>query len=203
MQIINCNQNSEEWYKIRLGIATASSFSKIITSTGKSSTSLKEYAYQLVSEKLALEQDEFYSNAILERGNELENEAREYYEEICLKKVDQVGFILNKDENYGYSPDGLIGNDGLIEIKCPLQKNHTKYLYDNILPTEYKAQVQGGLLVSNRKWCDFISYHPNFIEEKKMLIIRIVRDEEYIQLLRTGLKNLIELKNSILEQINK
>jgi len=198
VKIINCEQNSEEWYKVRLGVATASSFSRIITSTGKESTSLRDYAFELASEKLIIEQEERYISSAMERGHELEPEARQLYQELMLQKVDQVGFCLNENLEFGCSPDGFVNIDGLIEIKCPNQKIHTKYFFNNKLPTEYVAQVQGQLLVTNRNWCDFVSYNPSFIESKRLFKIRINKDEKYIAKLLSGLLKTIELKNKIL-----
>jgi exodeoxyribonuclease (lambda-induced) len=106
-----------------------------------------------------------------------------------------------KNDFYGYSPDGLVGDDGLVEYKCPNQKTHTKYLYGNKLPTEYIAQVQGGLYVSKRKWCDFVSFHPNFIDDKKLFIIRVYRDEEFIECLAKGLAKLNALRLDILKNL--
>lgn len=199
MKIINCEQGTEEWLKHRLGIATASEFSKVITSTGKDSESIRDYALQLASELLTTEQDPIYTNDSMIRGTELEGDAREAYEEHFFCVVDTVGFM--KCDDYGYSPDGLIGDDGLIEIKCPSQKVHTKYLFNNKLPTEYKTQVQGGLLVSGRKWCDFISYHPGFIKPHNLFVKRIFRDEDYISALKAGLDKLTKLKLEFLAEI--
>lgn len=199
MEIINCEQGSEEWLKCRLGKATTSEFSKIIDSSGKFSTQLRDYAYQLASELLMTEQDPFYINDYMIRGSELEQEAREAYEEYNLCSVEQVGFMSSKD--WGYSPDGLVGDDGLIEIKCPSQKTHTKYLVGNQLPTEYKAQVQGGLFVSGRKYCDFISFHPNFIKPNNLFFKRVERDENYIESLKIGLDKITKLKYEFLNEI--
>lgn len=198
-EIINCEQGTPEWYKVRLGNATASCFDKIITSTGEKSASFRDYAFQLASELLTIEQDPFYQNEAMERGSELESDAREAYEEKFLEPVMQVGFILG--DGFGYSPDGLVGDDGLIEIKCPSQKVHAKYLHGNKLPTEYRAQVQGGLLVSGRKWCDFISYHPNFIKPTDLFVKRIYRDEDFIKKLEKFLVDLTKLKLEILAEI--
>jgi putative phage-type endonuclease len=188
MQIINCEQGSEEWLNIRRGVATASNFSKIVTSKGEISKQLADYAFQLASESFTDLQDESYKSSDMQRGNDLEPEARNAYQQETLSLVKEVGFMMN--DYYGYSPDGLVGNDGLVEFKCPNQKTHTKYLYKGVLPTEYKAQVQGGLLVSERKWCDFVSFHPNFIDSKKLFIIRVFRDEEFIEQLSNGLAKL-------------
>ena len=200
MQVIkDIEQGSQEWLQMRLGVATASNFDKIITSTGVESKALKDYAFELASDSLLTEPEVGFQSEAMIRGNELEEEARSYYSFVTDNKVEEVTFI--KKDNIGYSPDGLIGDNGLIEIKCPLKKNHLKYLIDNKLPTKYKAQVQVGLYISQREYCDFVSYHPLFKDEKKMLVIRVERDEEFIKKLSDLLIKTIELKNSLLTQL--
>mgnify|MGYP003109553215 CR=1 FL=1 len=200
MQIIkDIEQGSQEWLQLRLGIATASNFKKIITSTGAESKSLKDYAFELASDSLLTEPEASFQSEAMIRGNELEEEARSYYSFVNDVKIDQVTFI--KKDEIGYSPDGLIGENGLIEIKCPLKKNHLKYLIDNKLPSDYKPQVQGGLYISEREYCDFISYHPLFKDDKKMFVVRVYRDEEYIKKLSDLLTKTIELKNEILTKL--
>ena len=199
MKIINCEQGTEEWFNCRLGKATASNFDKVITSTGKISEQLKKYAYLLASEMLAVEQEETYKNEAMQRGNELEPLALEEYELSSFNPVEKVGFISCGE--YGSSPDGLVDDKGLIEIKCPNNTTHTKYLYDNKLPIIYKAQVQGNLFCTERDWCDFVSFNPNFKEQQKLLIVKVYRDEKYIKSLEDGLQQLTELKNNIYEKI--
>lgn len=199
MEIINCTQGSEEWLKARLGVATASNFSKIVTNTGELSKQLKAYAIKLASELLTFEQEESYTNKDMERGSELEPEAKQAYQEYAFCEVKEVGFML--DNGFGYSPDGLVGKDGLIEIKCPNQTTHTQYLFEDRLPTAYKAQCQGGLWISGRKYLDFISWNPSFREDKKLFIKRVVRDEDFIKKLEIGVKKVIEIKNDLLREI--
>tara|TARA_R110000772_G_scaffold150898_1_gene261623 strand:- start:20 stop:631 length:612 start_codon:yes stop_codon:yes gene_type:complete len=200
MKIIkDIEQGSKEWLQMRLGIATASNFSKIITSTGKESTQLDQYAFDLASDEFLTEPEASYKSEAMQRGNDLEDEARKYYSFITDTKVEQVTFI--KKDQLGYSPDGLINKDGLIEIKCPLKKNHLKYLINNKLPSEYKSQVQGGLYISGRDYCDFISYHPLFKDDKKMMVVRVGRDEEYIKTLSELINKTIELKEKFINSI--
>lgn len=201
MQIIKgIEQGSEDWLKLRLGVATASDFDKIITPTGKESTQFEKYALELATQTLVSEPDSTYKNEAMQRGNALEPLARQLYQEATLNFVDEITMFKSDCGNFGYSPDGLIGEDGLIEIKCPLATTHLKYLIDNKLPSEYIPQVQGGLLVSGRKWCDFVSYHPNF-KERNMLIIRVERDEEFIAKLKDGIDKTIKLRDQILAKL--
>ena len=199
MKIINCKQGSLEWFECRAGIPTASQFSKIVTSTGEISRSMKEFALHLASELIVDELEDPYTTVAMERGSELEYDAVEAYQNKTLNPVEKVGFMACN--NYGYSPDGLIGDNGLLEIKCPLQKNHAKYLSSKKIPTEYKAQIQGGLYVSDRDWCDFVSFNPSFQPEYKLLIVRAFRDDQYIRALSKGIKKCIEVRDEFLEKI--
>jgi len=200
MEILNIEQGSEEWLNARRGIPTASNFSKIIQNNGKKSTQENAYCYLLASQILSHCDDELqYTNAAMERGTELEPDARAAYEQYAFNPVEQVGFI--KNYGCGYSPDGLVGADGLIEIKCPNQATHTKYLYNNVIPSEYFAQVQGGLYITGRAWCDFVSFHPNFKGNKKIFIIRVYRDEEFIDKLGVLLKEFNAKRDLIVKTI--
>lgn len=180
MIIDNSEQGSLEWHQIRLGKATASCFSKIITSQGKASTSAKTYMHELLAEWLSGKMYDGYSNDWMDRGNEIEAEARDFYEYKQDVDVLKVGFCLIDEGSLahlvGASPDGMIGDDGLLEMKCPKHSTHIKYLLAGKLPTEYFQQVQGQLMVTGRKWCDFMAYHPDF----KPLLVRVNRDEDFI-----------------------
>jgi hypothetical protein len=102
--------------------------------------------------------------------------------------------------NFGYSPDGIVGDDGLVEIKCPLATTHFKYLLDNKMPSDYWQQVQGGLWVSQRKWMDFVSFNSYF-KDKKLFTIRVERDEEYIAKLAELVNKVILLRNEFLNKL--
>lgn len=202
MKVINnIQQGSDEWHKSRLGRATASNFSKIVTSTGAISKQLEKYALELATEMLLIEPEEGFKSDAMQRGNDLEPEAREAYQEHTFNIVDEVAFFDCGD--WGYSPDGLIGNDGLIEIKCPTATTHMRYLIDNKLPTTYIQQVQGGLFVSKRKWCDFVSFNLDFKDERnKLFIVRVYRDEEFIKSLEQGIKKTVNLRNQFISKVN-
>jgi putative phage-type endonuclease len=200
MQIIrNIEQGSDEWLKLRLGVATASNFDKIITTTGKESESLKKYALQLATELMLETPEPSFKNDVMARGNELESLARDAYQEQTFNVVEQITMFKSDCGNFGYSPDGIVGDGGLVEIKCPLAITHFKYLLDNKMPTDYWQQVQGGLWVSQRKWIDFVSFNSYF-KDKKLFIVRVERDEEYIA-------KLAELANKVIlirdEYLNK
>jgi len=182
MKIIDCEQGSPEWHQARCGIPTASSFDKIVTSTGSLSKQREKYMYQLAGERVTGKPEETYKNGFMERGKEMEAEARAFYELTNGVKVNQVGFCL--ENGYGASPDGLVGDDGVLEIKCPLLSTHVSYLLKGTMPTEYFQQVQGQLLLTGRKWVDFISYYASM----KPMVIRIVPDIKFQRILKVELE---------------
>jgi hypothetical protein len=189
MRCIDCVQGSDEWISARLGIPSASMYGKIITTQGKWSTQADTYINQLVAEKLTGEQTPFYQNEHMARGTELEPDARKMYEFIKDVEVQEVGFCLHDTLEAGASPDGLIGEDGGLEIKCPAPATHVEYLRGGKLPSKYKQQVMGCLWITGREWWDFMSYHPSM----KPLIVRVERDEDYIAELEACVSKAVEL----------
>ena len=185
MIALDVKQGSPEWFAARLGIPTASMFGKIITPTGGKSSSAPGYMNQLLADWLAGRVlDAVEANYWMERGNELEQQARDSYEFETENKVQQVGFVyFDEDKQVGCSPDGLIDyippfvGDGLLEIKCPKASTLIEYYLNNQLPGKYKPQVQGQLWITGRDWCDFYVFHPALNPFK----IRVERNDEYIE----------------------
>lgn len=187
MIIHDVEQGSEQWHKLRLGIPTASKFDKIVTpvklQATKSSTS-EAYMFQLLAEWIIGQPCDMGSNKFMERGTELEPDARKMYELIYGVKVEQVGFCTTDDGRVGYSPDGFMGENGLLEIKNPMAPTHVKYLLDpQSLYEEYKLQVQGGLFVTGQDWADIISHNPAM----PMAHYRVEPDNDVIRALATNL----------------
>ena len=197
MRIITAEQRSPEWFAARLGVPSASQFGKIVTPTGKRSTQADGYINKLVAEILTGKSDQQEPNEAMARGTELEPEARAYYE-LIGGTVEEVGFCLH-DDGFGCSPDGLVGDTGLLEIKCPLAHTHVEYLREGVLPGLYVPQVQGQLLVTGREWCDFLSYHPDM----KPLLIRVERDEKFIQTLHDALLEIVSEIKKCVQQLRK
>jgi len=197
MKIIEMDQQSPEWLKLRAGLPSASCFDKIITSTGKPSTQADKYMYQLAGEKLLGMKEESYQNDAMRRGVELEPEARMFYELSTGVDVVQVGFCLD-ERGFGCSPDGLVGEDGLIEIKCPILSTHISYLVNESIVEDYWHQIQGQLLVTGRKWCDAVSYYPNL----PTLIVRVERNEEFIKKLETELLKFVDNLQKTISKIS-
>lgn len=166
MRIVECNQYDPTWWQARRGVPTASSFDKICTpSTGKLSAQADGYICQLIADKVRFDPNmmtEGPMTAAMRNGSVCEPEARRWYEYENGLEVQQVGLCLTDDGRFGASPDGLINDAGVLELKCPQPQTQVKYLLGAELPTEYKCQVHGQLLVTGRAWVDFLSYCPGF-----------------------------------------
>lgn len=192
-------QGSPEWYALRCGLATASRFSSIVTGTGKLSTSLDGYAAELAADRFAGRPLETWEgNRATERGNELEDQARKYYELFNGWDVEPASFIKLEAMDAGCSPDGLVSYDGLVEIKNQLPKGHVQtlsfYSRNKTAPSDYIPQVQGQLWITGRAWCDLFFHHPDLPK----LCIRIERDDKYIDELIKGVNLCLEKRDDYL-----
>ena len=196
MKILDIAQRSPEWYKARCGIPTASEFNTIITTDGKQSKQRTKYMYALAGERLGGIVDESYQSFAMFQGIEKEEEARYLYQ-LVGEPVQEVGFCLSDCGKFGCSPDGLVGDQGLVEIKCPLIYTHVGYLIDNDIPTDYYTQVQGQLLVTGRQWCDFVSYFPGL----KPLIVRETPDEVFQKRLKAELDTFCSELDALVEKL--
>lgn len=180
------NQGSQEWLAERAGHVTASRFKDVLArgKSGAESVSRKNYRTQLVTERLTGRPCESFTNAAMEWGTATEPHARAAYETARSLMVDEVGFIRHAVTPWvGASPDGLIGKDGGCEIKCPYQSTVHIETWDCGMPSEHRAQVQGTLWVTGRKWWDYLSFDPRMPEGLRLYIERIERDEDYIKTL--------------------
>ena len=186
MIVHHCTQGSPEWFELRRGIPTASNFDRILTpKTGKPSASADPYISELIAERYhigPLDELEATASDAMKQGLALEPEARHRYEAETGVAVAQVGFVTTDDGRLGCSPDGLVGDSGGLEVKCPSGKTHVGYLRERVLPDDYKAQVHGSLIVTGRKWWDFVSYCHGL----PLFRVRVVPDE-YTDRLREAL----------------
>lgn len=187
-------QQSDEWFKTRIGIITASQMRDLITPTGKlaSNKDSRAIVYKKVYERLTNEIEEAYCDFNMERGKAFEPFARDLYSKE-REQVRECGFITKEFDGFkiGYSPDGVVGEEGLIEIKCPEYHKHIKEICEDTEPKDSMMQMQTGLLLTGRKWCDFIS-HYNGMHQR---IVRVYPDLEIHELIKTATKNLEECIN--------
>ncbi len=172
-------QGSPEWFEIRVGKVTASHAQAI----GNNGKGLENYILEVVAEMFSSSERERYSNEHTERGSELEPIARAMYELQNDVEVEEIGFAEYNDF-VGCSPDGLVGKDGMIEIKCPDDKTYFNLLINEKIDSAYIWQCQMNMLILERKWCDLVFYNPNF--EKSMKIFRLEPDKEMFSKLKEG-----------------
>lgn len=175
-------QRTEQWHQSRLGKVTASRVSDVLARTKSGySTSRKNYLCELLCERLTGNREEKYSNTAMQRGIDLEAKARAIYEIETGRMAEEVGLIDHPTiPMSGASPDGLIDQDGLIEIKCPNTATHIEFLQNKKPKHEYLLQMQWQLACTNRQWCDFISYDDRLPEDLAYRSIRIMRDDTLI-----------------------
>ena len=193
MIIHNIEQNSDEWHKVRLGKFTGSDFHTCRLSGRKDL--VIEKAAEVLCSSLS---DQSFSTIHTRRGHDLEPEARGIYELQTGSTVLEVGFC-ELDKNTGCSPDGLVGEDGMIEIKCLDSKEFVKRVLNQLIKPIYKTQMQFNMLVTGRMWCDYVLYNPNF-DNKCIHITRVFRDEEDIAEIRQILGACIKEMNRYIKQ---
>lgn len=177
-------QRSEEWFAQRRGKVTASKIGDILATirNGNWAASRKNYAAQLVTERLTGKDPEPFTNEYIEWGIEQEAPAREAYTKATGNAVQEVGFIDHpRIASAGASPDGFVGDDGLIEIKCPTTANQIERLLGADIPEEYRLQMLWQMACTGRKWCDFVSYNPRLPEDMQLFIKRFERDDKEIK----------------------
>ena len=156
--------------------------------SGGTGVTRKKYLRRIVVERLTQKPLDNYTNPHMERGNEQEPYARMNYEAATGNIVNEVGFIKHDSIMVGASPDGLIEKDGGLEIKSVLPTVQIETIEKGKFPTAHRAQVQGCLWITGRKWWDFVSYSPDLPENLSLYIYRIERDEEYIEKLASGVE---------------
>ena len=185
---IDCEQLSEEWMKARIGSIGGSSIASVVA--GGQGKMRKTLMYRLAGEVLSGEKYAGYKNAYMEGGIEHEEEARNLYSLISGYEVVQTG-LYKPDDHKHYSPDGEIEPDGLLELKYQIPSIHVEQVVSDKVPGNYLKQIQWGLFVCEKKWCDYCSYSPLVID-KPIWIKRVVRDEKLIKILNDGADKFIE-----------
>lgn len=196
-------QGSDEWKEARRGFLGASAINDVrsVIKSGEAA-SRRNLRARIIAERLTGICDETYTNAAMQWGIDNEPVARAMYETTIGQDVDQCGFILHPTiKMTGASPDGLIGNDGLIEIKCPNTATHIDYLLAGIVPTQYRNQMLWQMECTGRKWCDFVSYDPRMPENMQMFCIRFERDDEELNKIREDVVKFLAEVNEVIEKL--
>jgi YqaJ-like viral recombinase domain len=200
MKVHNVQQNTDAWRQLRAGIPTASQFHKIITPGLKASSQQEGYMFHLIAERIMGRPIEPPAKGKwMERGHELEASAIQFYELQRDMTVQKVGFITNDEGTVGCSPDGLVGDEGMLEIKVPAEHTHVGYLITKSVDTDYHPQAQGQLWLSGRKWNDVMSFHP----EMPAALIRVERDSKYIRILEEAVMQFVSKVDSAYRELKE
>jgi putative phage-type endonuclease len=180
--IEDIEQGSEAWFSARLGKVTASRVADVIAKTKMGwGTSRANYMAELVAERLTGQPAERFSNAAMAWGTEQEPNARLAYEFETDQEVSQVGFVPHPlIAMSGASPDGRVGEHGLVEIKCPSTSTHIETLLSQAIPGKYATQMMWQMACDGRDWCDFVSFDPRLPENMRLFISRVKRDHAMI-----------------------
>lgn len=196
-------QGSPEWFAIRCGLATASRFSDVLAKikTGEAA-SRRNYRAQLVCERLTGVPAEAFESSAMKWGTETEPFARAAYEAFSGELVEQVAFIKHEKLATGASPDGLIGDDGLLEIKCPNTATHIDTLLKG-MSADHNPQVQGQLWITGRQWVEFVSFDPRLPGRLQLHIQRVPRDQPYIDNLEKEIALFLFEVDSLVAELEK
>lgn len=198
-------QRTTEWFQARLGKVTASRVADVIakTKTGYSA-SRENYMAQLVVERLTNTQAESYTNAAMQWGTDQEPFARAAYELKMGVMVDETGLVDHPTiPMAGASPDGLVGEDGLVEIKCPNTATHIDTLLTQTVPAKYITQMQFQMACTGRQWCDFVSFDPRMPQKAQIFIKRVLRDDSFIKEIESEIKKFLAEVSAKVDQLNK
>lgn len=188
--MVDIIQGTDEWHVARLGKVTASKISDLMAKG--QGVSRKNYEAQLIAERLTGEREETFKSSAMERGNEVEPQARLAYEFFKDVTVSQIGFVEHPIiEMSGASPDGLVDDDGLTEIKCPNTATHIATILGGAIKGTYVKQMQWQMACTGRKWCDFVSYDPRMPEHLQCHVQRVERDDELITTIETEVKDFL------------
>ena len=176
-------QRSDQWFAARIGKVTASRVADVLAKTKSGySASRDNYMAQLVCERLTGQREEFFTSAAMQHGTNTEPLAKAAYESLKDVLVDEVGFVPHPSIIMaGASPDGLVGDNGLLEIKCPNTATHIDTLLSQTVPSKYNTQMQFQMACTDREWCDFVSFDNRLPEELQLFVKRVPRDNLFIK----------------------
>jgi putative phage-type endonuclease len=196
-------QGSDLWKQLRLGHVTASNIADVMSKakTGEA-TGRYKYKIKLVAERMINAPIESYSNAAMEWGIEQEQYAAKAYEAYTGIETQKTGFWLHPNIQWlGVSPDRLIGSDGLIEIKCPNTTTHLDNIFSKKVPSEYVKQIQCQLWVTDRKWCDFVSFDPRLPTRNQLFVVRLERDESLMKEMEVEVKKFLSEVDQLIQRL--
>lgn len=198
-------QRSDEWFAIRCGKVTASAIKDVMSKTKTGETAgRRNYRAQLIAERLTGVVQETYTNSAMLWGIEQEDKARCAYEFSTGQTVKQKGFIIHETiDMAGMSPDGLVGDKGLVEIKCPNTANHIDYMTSDEVPKQYVKQMQWQMACSGREWNDFVSYDPRMPVELQLFIKRLERDDKMIKDMEDAVTLFLSEVDATIEKLNE
>lgn len=199
-------QRSDEWFNAKIGNVGASRIADILAKTKSGySASRNNYMTDLILEKITGKKTDSFTSAAMQYGIDMEADARSAYELETFNIVTECGFILHPEiENAGASPDGLIGDDGVLEIKCFQPSNHLNYLLTGEIETKYIYQMQWQMECTGRSHADFVAYNPNFPDNMKLFIKRVNKDQKLVDTIKAEvIKFLEEMKVKLTELQNK
>lgn len=193
-------QRSDEWFAARMGKVTASRISDVMAK--KTTAARKNYMADLVVERLTGERVEGYVSAAMAWGTEQEPVARAEYEFTQDVVVEEVGFVPHPSvKNSGASPDGLVGDDGLVEIKCPNTATHLETIINRNIDRKYRLQMMWQMACTCRKWCDFVSFDPRLPAKHQLVIIRVQRDDAEISAIEAAVIEFLQEVASMEERL--
>ena len=205
MRVIDCEQGSPEWHAARCGRATASRVCDIMRRTKTGVSAMREtYAGELVAERLSGRVADSFKSKPMEWGNETEDQARAYYAFMTDLDPVKVGLVIHPTiEMSAASPDRLVGDDGLLEIKCPNSSTHIRTLKGAPIDPDYMKQMQWQMACTRRVWCDFVSYDPRFPAEMAMKVIRVPRDEAMIAEIGAAVVSFLAEVDAMVEELTR
>jgi putative phage-type endonuclease len=198
-------QRSPAWFQARLGKVTASRVADVIAKTRTGySASRENYMAQLVVERLTNAVAESYTNAAMQWGTDQEPFARAAYEVAKGVMVEEIGFVSHPTIQWaGASPDGLVGSEGLLELKAPQSATHIDTLLSQTVPGKYITQMQFQMACTGRQWCDFVSFDPRMPQKAQLFVKRVERDNEFIANIENEIIKFLDEVSAKVEQLNE
>jgi putative phage-type endonuclease len=204
--ILKMDQRTPEWFECRLGKVTASKINDVmaILKSGGEAATRKNYRAQLVCERLTGTKQDTFTNAAMQWGTDAEPLARAAYEAYTGDMVNEIGFI---EHTYitmsGASPDGLVGDDGMVEIKCPNTSTHMEWLISGGAPTEHHNQMLWQMACAGKQWCDFVSFDPRMPTDLQLMIVRFERDDSRIDTITQSVIKFLSEVDDMVDQLMK